>query len=160
MLLLLCFRKVRTFGGFFWMLGAFSVLVVAGLMLNVRVIDGMNTTKHAAHVIGRMDAPRPVVVNYGCFDETLPFYLGRRTLIASYTGELEMGSRYEDAKHAFLSEDEFIRLFRSDAPVVAVLKEKRLAWLRGRGVEWADIMRRDDRCLIANRALGPFPRDR
>ena len=80
------------------MLGAFSLCVVLGIMLHSHVVDRLNTTKGLAAAIRKAGKEHAIVVNYGSFDETLPFYLGRRTYLAEFTGELEMGSTYPDAK--------------------------------------------------------------
>ena len=58
-------------------------------MLHVHVIDRFNTTKELAKAIKEVGEDE-VVVNYRSFDETLPFYLGRRTYLAELTGELEL----------------------------------------------------------------------
>ena len=85
-LILLTFKRMRTFGVVFLALNAFSVSVVLGLMLHVHVIDRFNTTKELAKTIKEAGEDQ-VIVNYRSFDETLPFYLGRRTYLAEFTGE-------------------------------------------------------------------------
>jgi 4-amino-4-deoxy-L-arabinose transferase-like glycosyltransferase len=151
LLVLVTFRKGRTFRYLFYGLGAFSFLVVVGLMSYVHVIDGVNTTKELAAEINRR-APAAEVVNYRSFDETLPFYLGRRTYIAEYRGELEMGAGYSDATPFFINEDELKRLVESSQPMFVVMKEKRLFALGRLGLQEGGILaRQDQRVLVANR---------
>ena len=91
------------------------------------------------------------IINYSSYDQTIPFYIKQGTIIASYTGELEMGSKYADAKDIFINEEEFLRLLSSDKKVLFVTKQKRLEGLlnmfpgriRAEGCQ-------NDRCLMAN----------
>jgi 4-amino-4-deoxy-L-arabinose transferase-like glycosyltransferase len=153
MLALLSFKRTRIFSHIFCALCFFSLLVVASLMAYVSVIDGVNTTKMLAREIDRRAKADAIVVNYGSYDETLPFYLGRRTYVAEYTGELAMGANYTDAKPFFLSRDEFTRMVRSEKPVFVVMKAKRLPLLESLDLSRNGIIGREDqRVLIANRS--------
>ncbi len=147
----LAFKRLRTFDTLFYMLGIFSLSVVITLMLHTHVIDGLNTTKRLAEAINGEKKSNSVVVNYGAFDETLPFYIKGRTYIAAYTGELEMGSTYPEEKRFFLNEDEFIHLFQSDRDVWVVFKKKKLARMNELGIkEKIALTCQDNRCVIAN----------
>ena len=156
MLALFTLKRMRTFGALFYGLGAFSVVVVFGLLVYTPAIDGFNTTKSLARAINQRSRADTAIVNYGAFDETLPFYTGKRTYVADYRGELDMGSRYADGQPFFLDREGLVRIFRSDRPVFVVCKSKRLSRLKELGVEGAGAaMCQDDRCVIANqRALG------
>jgi len=167
-LAVMLFRKMRTYRSLFYALGVFSLVVCAGVMLHPHVVDKFNTTKELAREISAISGPATIVINYGSFDETLPFYLKRRTCIAEHLGELEMGSKYPDAKDHFLDKGNFVRLFRSDQPVLVVLKAKRLSRLKTAGIEGGTLIAyHDKRYLIANKAAavlssghqmpGPFP---
>ncbi|HEY3278174.1 MAG TPA: glycosyltransferase family 39 protein [Syntrophorhabdaceae bacterium] len=129
----------------------FSSGVAIMLMLNVDTIDRINTMKRFAHLIkARSPAPERIV-NYGAFDETLPFYLKGKVTIANYTGELEMGSKYDDAKDIFMSESEFAETFLSPERTVVLLKAKRLKWIGGiPGDKIKVIECSNERCLISN----------
>jgi 4-amino-4-deoxy-L-arabinose transferase-like glycosyltransferase len=155
----LCFRKMRTYRFLFYTLAAFSLVVFVGVMLHPHVIDKLNTTKELAREINTMSGPVPIVINYGSFDETLPFYLKKGTYIANHLGELEMGSKYPDAKDHFLDTEQSASMFRSDRPVFVVLKAKRLSRLQIAGIEHGTMLAcQDKRCLIANKAAaGAFP---
>jgi 4-amino-4-deoxy-L-arabinose transferase-like glycosyltransferase len=151
MLVILAFKRMRTYNVLFFVLGGFSLSVVTGLMLHAHVIDGLNTTKALAQIINASKTDSSIVVDYGSLDQTLPFYTRGRTYLASSTGELEMGSKYPDAKEFFLSEDEMARLFRSDRDVWVVFKAKRLPRLKELGIDPSDVLIcQDQRCLIGN----------
>jgi 4-amino-4-deoxy-L-arabinose transferase-like glycosyltransferase len=152
MLLLFCAKNMRRFKTVFVGLVAFSLVIIVLLMLHARVIDSLNTAKELAHTINQQKAKAEVVVvNYGSFDETLPFYIRQRVLIASYQGELAMGATYPDTKDFFLSPEAFVTLFNSGKQVLAVLKESRLARLHELGVRNPTLLGcQGGRCLISN----------
>ncbi|MDD5245117.1 MAG: glycosyltransferase family 39 protein [Syntrophorhabdaceae bacterium] len=152
-LIVMSFRMMRTYRSLFFTLGAFCLVLFTGIMLHSHVIDGLNTTKELAREINKTGNPAPVVIDFGSFDETLPFYLKRRTYIAEYFGELKMGSEYPDAKDHFLDKESFAKIFRSDRPVFVVLKAKRFSWLEATDIEGGTLIAHHaKRQLIANRA--------
>ncbi len=157
MLFILARKSMRSFRSLFFMLGVFSLSVVMGIMLHSHVIDRLNTTKGLVQAIHKAGKGSAIVVNYGSFDETLPFYLGKKTYLGEFTGELQMGSEYPDSKGSFLNRDEVVRLFHSDLPVCVVVKAKRLAEMERLGIGGAETTCRDDRCLIVNRGAALMP---
>ncbi|MEI6154930.1 MAG: hypothetical protein WCQ90_12680 [Deltaproteobacteria bacterium] len=118
----------------------------------METIDSLNSTKGLSGTIKRNIHEGDLLINYGTYDQTLPFYTGRNVIIASYKGELEMGSKYDDAKNIFISEDDFIKLFKSEKRVLSVLKTKRLKTLMEKLPENITIIDyQSERCLIKNR---------
>lgn len=149
----LFFRRFIAYAYLFLILSSFSFLFVSLLMvLNIKTIDSLNTTKQLSNTINRDIREGDLLINYGAYDQTLPFYTGRNVVIAAYKGELEMGSKYEDAKNIFISEDDFIKLFKSEKRVLSVLKTKRLKALMEKLPEnITTIDYQNERCLIKNR---------
>jgi 4-amino-4-deoxy-L-arabinose transferase-like glycosyltransferase len=149
---LLCLRRMRNSGPLFLILGCFSLGVIVLLMTHTRVIDKLNTTKELAQLINRERTGAQLdLINYASFDETLPFYTRQKVYIASYKGELEMGSIYQDAKQMFLSNEEFVHLFKSDRKVLCVLKATRLQRLRDLGIENVRVLAcQGEKCLVSN----------
>jgi hypothetical protein len=122
------------------------------MVLNIKTIDSLNSTKGLSNTINRNIREGDLLINYGAYDQTLPFYTKRNVIIAAYKGELEMGSKYEDAKNIFISEDDFIKLFKSEKRVFSVLKTKRLKRLTEKLPENITIIDyQNERCLIKNR---------
>jgi len=122
------------------------------MVLNLKTIDSLNTTKELSSTINRDIREGDLLINYGTYDQTLPFYTGKNVVIAAYKGELEMGSRYEDTKHIFINEDDFVKLFRSEKIVFSVLKTKRLKRLTEKLPENIIVIDyQGERCLIKNR---------
>ena len=149
--LLFCAKSMRKFKTAFVGLVAFSLVIIVFLMLHTPLIDRLNSTKGLAQIINQRKASSGVVVNYGSFEETLPFYTRGRVFIASYQGELAMGARYPDTKELFLSPEAFVTLFNSGKQVLAVLKEPRLQRLHELGVRNLTLLGcQDTRCLISN----------
>jgi 4-amino-4-deoxy-L-arabinose transferase-like glycosyltransferase len=149
---LLCLRRMRNSGPLFLILGCFSLGVIVLLMTHTRVIDKLNTTKELAQLINRERTGAQLdLINYASFDETLPFYTRQKVYIASYKGELEMGSIYQDTKQMFLSNEEFVHLFKSDRKVLCVLKATRLQRLRDLGIENVRVLAcQGEKCLVTN----------
>jgi hypothetical protein len=149
---LLCFRKFNGFSFIFYTLSIFSFLFISALLLNLDVIDTMNTTKRITNSINENKDNYNYIVNYASYDQTLPFYTKKRIIIASYKGELEMGSQYNDAKEYFIDEDAFIDLYKSDKKIFCVLKEKRLNRLKEKIPDKISIIScSNERCLITNK---------
>jgi hypothetical protein len=135
-------------------LAAYSFLILLAIMVDASLVDRFNTTKRLALAINNAGYADAAIVDYGSFDETLPFYTGKRIYVADYKGELEMGSIYPEAKAYFLDTDAFARLYRSGRPVFVVFKENRLDRLRGLGLERSGSpLCKEGRCLISNRAF-------
>jgi 4-amino-4-deoxy-L-arabinose transferase-like glycosyltransferase len=149
---LLCLRRMRNSGPLFLILGCFSLGVIVLLMTHTRVIDKLNSTKELAQLINRERTGAQLdLINYASFDETLPFYTRQKVYIASYKGELEMGSIYQDTKQMFLSNEEFVHLFKSDRKVLCVLKATRLQRLRDLGIENVRVLAcQGEKCLVTN----------
>jgi 4-amino-4-deoxy-L-arabinose transferase-like glycosyltransferase len=149
-IIILLIRK--TYASFFLVLTIFSFLLISLLMtLNMETIDSLNTTKGLSSTIKRNFREGDLLINYGTYDQTLPFYTKKKIIIAAYKGELEMGSKYEDSKHIFISEDDFIKHFLSEKRVFSVLKTKRLKNLMEKVPEGITIIDyKSERCLIKN----------
>jgi len=150
-LISLLIKKFRQFSAIFSILMFFSLGVITMIILNLPVIDGLNSTKRLAMLINHKGYQVEYIVNYGSYDHTLPFYTKKRIMLASYKGELEMGSQYGDAKRFFLNEEDFFQLFASDARVFCVLKQKRMNRLSQLNFKKITILAcQGDRCLISN----------
>ncbi|HAR94519.1 MAG TPA: hypothetical protein DCR97_00925, partial [Deltaproteobacteria bacterium] len=148
---LLCLRNMRRYESLFVLLAGFSLSLIVLVMLHSNVLDDQRTAKALAETIKRSTNPAAAVVIYGSFEQTIPFYTGRRVYLADYTGELKMGAKYPDAKPFFLTKQEFQELLDSDKLVFCVVKEKRLDNLvhkAGRRIEILGCQ--NERCLISN----------
>lgn len=156
MVCLLFVRKIRSFGSLFFVLTGFSLAVVMMLMLHVPVLDRQSTTKDLAKAINSFQPQTALVINYGAFDETLPFYTRRRISIADYRGELAMGAKYPDAQPFFLDKEALMTLFNSNQPVLVVTKVMSLPELtKIIGPVFGVLDCKNERCVITNRRVQP-----
>lgn len=149
--ILLFLKPFRVTSVHFMLLAVSSLAFVTMLVLNLQVADRLNTTKRLALIINAHMEDADYLVDYGSFERSLPYYTKKRVILASYRGELAMGSRYQDAREFFLSEDAFLNLFKSDKHVFVVLKTNRLKKLRERGITNIHILgQQNERYLIFN----------
>ncbi|HOE16396.1 MAG TPA: glycosyltransferase family 39 protein [Syntrophorhabdaceae bacterium] len=149
---LLIVRRLNRFSILFCLFNLFSLFLVSAIIFNTPVLDRMNTTKEFATIINQRRTGQDIIVNYASYDQTLPFYTGSRVVIASYKGELEMGSRYEDAKDIFINDDQLSALLNSSKSVFTVLKKKRLALLEEKISRPLAILKcMNERCLVHNK---------
>ena len=150
-LILLFFKRFREPGRLFAVLLLFSLSVMVAILAHSGVIDRVNTAKKVAIAIQQEKERPDIIVNYSALDLTIPFYIGQPVVIASYKGELAMGSKYEDAKQIFMEEDDFLRLVGSQKKVLFVTKQKRIERLEKLFPGRINTrMCQNDRCLIAN----------
>lgn len=152
---LFCLLSIRRFNRFsilFYLFTFFSLFLVSAIISSTPVLDRMNTTKELAMVINQKRTGQDPIVNYAAYDQTLPFYTRSRVIVASYKGELEMGSRYEDAKDIFYNDDRLIKLLNSPKNVFTVLKKKRLAVLEDKISRPMTVLKCvNERCLVYNK---------
>ncbi len=147
--ILVVVRKIRSTSVFAILLG-FEVVLMFALLSNLTVLDALNTTKRLALTVNTLAGKNDMVVNYGSFEETLPFYCRRPVVLASYTGELKMGSEYPDTAGLFLDEAGFVRQFQSSQKVFCVLKTKKLPHLKALGLHPVVLRQEGEKSLICN----------
>ena len=149
---LLIVRRFNTFPVIFYLFTSFSLVLVLAIIANIPVIDRMNTTKELSAIINQKKTGQDLIVNYAAYDQTLPFYTRSKVLIASYKGELEMGSQYEDAKDIFINDNDLSALLNSEKGVFTVLKKKRLAVLQGKVSRPLTVLKcMNERCVVYNK---------
>lgn len=148
---ILLLRKIVSFRGIFICIFAFSLIVMVGLLSSLHVVDKLNTTKKLALLIAA-ESPQPdFIITYSSYEQIIPFYLKKPVVVASYTGELEMGSKYSDSKGRFISEEQFFKLIASNKRVLFTTKKKRLNRLEELFPGSIHLRAcQNDRCLISN----------
>jgi 4-amino-4-deoxy-L-arabinose transferase-like glycosyltransferase len=145
------FKRFTTHIWTFILLSSFSLAIMLGILFNLTVVDKLNTAKTLAMMINGHKSQADYIINYSSYDQTIPFYIKQGITVASYTGELEMGSKYEDAKKIFITEEEFLKLLPSDTTVLFVTKQKRLKRLQDMFPKRIRIQGcQNDRCLVTN----------
>jgi 4-amino-4-deoxy-L-arabinose transferase-like glycosyltransferase len=87
------------------------------------------TAKPLALKVRELAGPETIVASVG-YDQTLPFYAGRRTIVVGNRGELEFGSKQGDQSAWFLEKERFYPLWDGDRQVLAILGKGELTALR------------------------------
>jgi len=114
-------------------------------------IDKINTSKELGMIVKQTKQKYDKIINYGSFNESLPFYTGERIIIASYKGELDMGSKYKDAMPYFIDEGTFLNHLKGESRVWVVLKAKRIERLRDfLGERMRIVSCKNQNCLLTN----------
>lgn len=151
-LCLFCLKKFTRYRAIFLILLGFSFSFVCMIMgFNVNTIDRLKTSKELAMAANQRNGTFDYLVNYDVYEQTFLFYTKSRVILANHRGELEMGSKYDDAKGYFVSETDFIKLLSSDKKVLFVTKENKINRLREmipRRIE--TIQCQNGRCLYGN----------
>ncbi len=150
-LILLFVRSMRRHARMFMLLASFSLVLITGILSCTSVVDRLNTAKSLALIIKSENPVPDYVINYSSYEQTLPFYLQRRITIASYKGELQMGSEYNDSKGIFIDHNQFLQLVGSDKRVLFVTKQKRLPLLETLVPGRLSVRScQNERCLVSN----------
>ncbi len=148
---LFLFRRMKDTSNVFRILLLFSLSMIIAIIAHSGILDRANTAKDLA-IEARAQKDKPdIIVNYSALDLTLPFYLQKPVVIASYTGELAMGSQYEDAGAHFMDEKEFFDTLGSGKKVLFVTKHKRIENVQKRFPGRIKVLKcQNDRCLLSN----------
>lgn len=87
------------------------------------------TVKALALKVKELAGPDAIVASFG-YDQGLPFYAKRRTIVVGNMGELEFGSKQGDQSAWFIDTAAFSRLWDGDRPVFVQLKRNELETLQ------------------------------
>ncbi|MBP1748735.1 MAG: arnT [Deltaproteobacteria bacterium] len=149
--ILFLFKPFRLPKNVFAVLFLFSLSILIAIVAHSGVIDRAKTAKALATAAKAQSNKPDIIINYSALNLTLPFYLQKPVVIASYTGELAMGSKYEDSKKYFMDENEFLDTLGSGKKVLFVTKYKRIDNLRKQFPGRIKILKcQNDRCLLSN----------
>lgn len=144
-------RPMRVPKNTFAILLLFSLSMIIAIITHSGILDRVNTAKDLALAAKGRKVQPDLIVNYSALDLTLPFYLQRPVVIASYTGELVMGAKYEDSRKYFMDEKEFLDTLESGKKVLFVTKYKRIENLQNKFPGRIKILKcQNDRCLLSN----------
>lgn len=83
------------------------------------------TSKTLALKVLELAGPDDLVASFG-YDQTLPFYAKRRTVVVGGMGELEFGSKQGDQSQWFMDNERFQKIWESERKVFLILRNKEL----------------------------------
>ncbi len=83
--------------------------------------DRINSSRQLSYIIKPHLAQDDLVVQYGEYNQGIPFYLERRNVLVNYLGELEFGAKRETDPSWFIDGQEFLALWKGDRRVFVVI---------------------------------------
>ncbi|MDR3581469.1 MAG: glycosyltransferase family 39 protein [Oryzomonas sp.] len=134
-------------------------LATIGLQVFMEGIELKKSSKELAAKARRFAPPDGCLVSFG-YEQSLPFYTGKRVVVVGDRGELEFGSRQGNQFAWFIEESDFMRLWQGGQPVVVLLKRADYDRLAPRLVPTASVLgSKGKKMLICNRATteGSWP---
>ncbi|EFC91085.1 glycosyl transferase family 39 [Dethiosulfovibrio peptidovorans DSM 11002] len=112
------------------------VLGIVGLLNGVcsvglgSVYASNHSSRTVAEFIGRYRSQGDSVVQYGGFDQGLPFYLGQRVVLTSHSQDMDFGDAHEKDRSWFLDDEGLRALWRKQKKVFLVAECDDLSKLR------------------------------
>ena len=83
--------------------------------------DRINSSRQLSDIIKPHLTQEDLVVQYGEYNQGIPFYLERRNVLVNYLGELEFGAKRETDPSWFIDGQEFLALWEGDRRVFVVI---------------------------------------
>lgn len=126
---LLSIRK-KSGSALFAVLSVMSLLVaVAGPPFIFGRLAERKASPELARIVSRDYRDGDRIACYGWYQQGLPFYTGKRVVIAGYKGELDFGSNQGDNSAWFIDYAAFNRLWDSEVRVFALIRDRDLGRL-------------------------------
>lgn len=120
-------EKGKAFRGRFISIAAVST-VIFSVIASFAVYSNLSekkTSKLLALKVKELAAPQDMIASFG-YDQTMPFYAARRTVVIGGMGELEFGSQQGDNSEWFISHERFMQIWESERKVFLVLRVKEI----------------------------------
>jgi 4-amino-4-deoxy-L-arabinose transferase-like glycosyltransferase len=98
------------------------ILEIAGPQLFREGLEYRKSSRELALMARKFASEGSRVASFG-YDQSLPFYTGRRTIVVGSKGELEFGSTQGNQSAWFIDEAEFLKLWQEDQQIIVLLKK-------------------------------------
>jgi 4-amino-4-deoxy-L-arabinose transferase-like glycosyltransferase len=145
------------------MKGIVVSLSIAGLLYGTcfaglaGVYASDHSSKATANCIARHKAPGDLVVQYGGFDQGLPFYLRDRVILLSHSNDMDFGDSHEKDRFWFIDKEGLRNLWDKDQRVFLVARPGDAKTLESLlGPSTATLKVSEKRMVLSNR---PVPDD-
>jgi 4-amino-4-deoxy-L-arabinose transferase-like glycosyltransferase len=145
------------------MKGIVVSLSIAGLLYGTcfaglaGVYASDHSSKATANCIARHKAPGDLVVQYGGFDQGLPFYLRDRVILLSHSNDMDFGDSHEKDRFWFIDKEGLRNLWNKDQRVFLVARPGDAKTLESLlGPSTATLKVSEKRMVLSNR---PVPDD-
>jgi 4-amino-4-deoxy-L-arabinose transferase-like glycosyltransferase len=97
------------------------LLETIGIQAFMEGIEFKKSSKELALLAQQATAQGGCLASFG-YEQSLPYYAGKRVIVVGDRGELEFGSRQGDQTAWFVEENDFTQLWQREQPVVVLLK--------------------------------------
>lgn len=107
---------------------AAALTVTISLIASVAVYSNLSqkkSSKTLALKVLELAAPDDLVASFG-YDQSLPFYTKRRTVVVGGMGELKFGSEQGDQSGWFINKEQFHKIWNSKQKVFVIINDKEL----------------------------------
>lgn len=132
-------------------------LETMGLQAFMEGIAFKKSSKELALLAQQATSNGSCLASFG-YEQSLPFYAGKRVVVVGDRGELEFGSRQGDQTSWFVGETDFIRLWQEKRPMVVLLKRAEFERISPRLVPPPSVLgSKGKKMLICNRAGADGP---
>lgn len=129
------------------------LLETISLQLFMENIEFKKSSKELALLAAESLADTDSLVSFG-YEQSLPFYTGRRVVVVGGMGELDFGSRQGDHSAWFIDEPAFMRLWQEKPQVVVLLKKADYEKIAGKLVPAASILgQKGKKMLICKKSI-------
>jgi len=146
-----CIRRDRIVSLFVTLCACSYLIGIVAPPLVLRGVIARKTARELALIVRQQAGPDDVVASFG-YEQTLPFYTARRTVVVGGMGELEFGAGQGDQSAWFLDLPRFARLWDGERRVFALATAGDLDQLRKSVTAPVRELARNKRCiLITNR---------
>jgi hypothetical protein len=98
------------------------ILEIAGPQLFREGLEYRKSSRELALMARKFASEGSRVASFG-YDQSLPFYTGKRTIVIGSKGELEFGSTQGNQSAWFINEAEFLKLWQEDQQIVVLLQK-------------------------------------
>ncbi|GFE62200.1 phospholipid carrier-dependent glycosyltransferase [Geobacter sp. AOG2] len=132
-------------------------LETIGLQVFMEGIEFKKSSKELALLAQQTTSRGGCLVSFG-YEQSLPFYTGKRVVVVGDMGELEFGSKQGNQASWFVDEADFMRLWQGTRPVVVLLKRADYERIAPRLVPEASVLgSKGKKILICNGSTTNLP---
>jgi len=130
-------------------------LETIGLQMFMNGIEFKKSSKELALIAQQVASQGGCLASFG-YEQSLPFYTGRRVMVVGGRGELEFGSRQGNQAAWFIDESDFMKLWQEKRQLIVLIKRADYERIAPQLVPAATVLgQKDKKMLICNQAEVP-----
>lgn len=125
------YKKISSKRVLTW-LAIIGIVFTLSFKTGFSLYDKTNSSRQLSDIIKPYLTEDDLIVQYGDYNQAIPFYLERRNILVNYLGELEFGAKRETDPSWFIGDQQFLDLWKGDKRIFAVIPAKLWPQLRER----------------------------